>query len=62
MTTFASTKVNELLARMDSQLKTRYMSATVKHLVFKRLGVLKSEGYVEDVAFSIALREHNFTI
>ena len=60
MQTFAQMKVEELLARFESQLKTRYMSATSKSLVFNRVRVLKGEGYVEDVAFAIALREHNF--
>ncbi len=49
-----------MLARFESQLKTRYASATIKSLVFNRVRVLKGEGYVEDVAFAIALREHNF--
>lgn len=57
---FARVKIEELLARFESQLKTRYASATVKSLVFNRVRVLKADGYVEDVAFAIALREHNF--
>jgi len=45
---------------MEAGLKTRYAPELTKELIFNRVRVLKSEGYAEDVAFAIALREHNF--
>lgn len=57
---FAQKKIEENLARMEAGLKTRACPVITKELVFNRVRVLKSEGYAEDVAFSIALREHRF--
>lgn len=52
-------KTNELLLRFERALKTRYAAEMVKRMVFRRVAELKAEGFVEDVAFIKALREHN---
>lgn len=66
MSSFQVRKLNELLGEMDRQLKARigsaYYSTTLKELVFNRVRVLQAEGYVDDVAFAMALREHNFVV
>jgi hypothetical protein len=60
MLKFAQVRIEENLARMNAALATRSCPEIAKELVFNRVRVLKREGYAEDVAFSISLREHNF--
>lgn len=57
--TFATAIIEENLSRLESKCDTHSNGRILKELVFNRVRVLKSEGYAEDVAFSIALREHN---
>jgi hypothetical protein len=62
MQKFAVTKIEEMLARMESGLKTRGNPVITKELVFNRVRVLQSEGYADDVAFAVALKDFRFTV
>lgn len=58
--TWSTAKVIEMLDRFEQVLGSRYSRSVSKAVVFDRVRVLKEEGYCDDVAFAIALKEHGF--
>lgn len=54
-------RIHEMLARLETLLRTRNSPHVAKELVFNRVRVLRNEGYADDVALSKAMREHNFS-
>jgi len=61
MMKFATDKINDMLFKFYRALPTHPTPNDAKYLVFRRLDVLKAQGYCEDVAFAIALKDYNFS-
>lgn len=59
MTNPTAVRIDAMLVRMNVALKTRFQPELTKELVFNRVRMLRSEGYADDVAFAISLKEHN---
>lgn len=53
-------KLNEMLGRFETALKHHSSPVIVKELVFNRVRVYSAKGYCGSVAFSKALKDHNF--
>lgn len=54
---FSQRVIEENLYRLEVAMQTRYAPRQTKNLIWARVGELQAEGYVDDVAFVIALRE-----
>jgi len=55
---FGINKVHDLLMIIQSANEGRFHRESIKHSVYSRLSELQSQGYVDDVALVISMREH----
>jgi len=59
MVSHSVARIETMLVRLNNAVKTRFAPELTKELVFNRVRVLRGEGYTDDVAFAISLKEHN---
>lgn len=61
MTRWTANKTHDLLAGIESALRYNSYRETIKAHIFNRCRVLVAEGYANDVALAISMREQATT-